>query len=153
MRKLYMYIWNNKLLLAIICTGLLIFTSTKIYGMLEIRGIIPGRIIESKIITDMTFQASSKIPGENVYWISWSYADISTKSNNRLNISEELWTSLEIGSEVEIIKLRSGNTPYMKNGIYASNGNFVFDIIMFLIEFTGIIYGIVAFIQRRKSIA
>ena len=115
----------SKLLLFIIplilgCVGA-VFTWNKLISMRQIRGFIPGARIEKHIIREKRSDAQGS------FWVSWSDKSILQVGNHRLNLPEKVWHRYEVGDEIEIVFVRNSKWPYHRDGIFASDGNFMFD--------------------------
>jgi hypothetical protein len=131
--------------LAIVCLGgLTFFTSSKLLRMAKIRGFVSGPPPLEKIIS-----AKAVVSGEynDAYWLAWDSADIRVPGRNRINVPEELWDRSSVGDRISVIYFADSKWPYTRDGIYASDENFVFDGILLLLWLIGI--GVAAYFQLR----
>ncbi|MFT5502468.1 MAG: hypothetical protein ACI8XC_000173 [Gammaproteobacteria bacterium] len=112
------------LILILILLGILI---NKLHTMTQVRGLIEGATEELQKIT-----AKSTLEGRfgEAYWIAWNHSDIKEPSSNRINIDEKLWIDFNIGDTIPIIRLSDDPIPYYREGIYASDGNFILDFVL-----------------------
>lgn len=104
------------------------FTWQKLSGMRQVRGFMPGATVTPRIISDKWLQPP------DTRWISWGEQSIRRRGDHRLNVPASLWESVEIGDEIEIVYLPPSTTPYHREGIYASDGNFAFDYGLLVFE-------------------
>ncbi len=95
--------------------------------MTQVRGLIEGASEEIQTITD-----KKPLEGEfgTAYWIAWNHSDITQPSSSRINIDEQQWTDFDIGDSMTIIRLLDDPAPYYREGIYASDGNFILDMVL-----------------------
>ena len=130
--------------ITLLSLGLLLFTSQKIYAMAQIRGWLAGGTKERVRVTSKWFKPPS------TYWVAWGNQNIRVMSDSRINIQQELWLKIEVGNLIEIVKLGDSPTPYLKDGIYTSNGNFIFDFGLLLLEIVGISIGGFQWFKRKS---
>ena len=111
----------------IVCLLLATYTSSKIVTMAKIRGWLSGEPPIAKVVSDRAVIEGSY--GDD-YWLAWDGADIAKPGPNRINLSKEVWSRYAVGDPIEVFYFRSSKWPYHKDGIVASNENFVFDGIL-----------------------
>lgn len=121
-------------------------TIPKLYKMTQIRGWQPGAIVEQHVITQKWHQSKEEHPrGRDAYWIAWTEDDIRSIGSHRLNVPAETWEAMAPGQPIEIVRFKGDRWPYLRNDpIFASNENFVFDLILLAIE-----VGTVVWAMRR----
>lgn len=56
----------------------------------------------------------------------------------------EKWDHLNIGDEIEVVYLPGDPTPYTRDGIFASDGNFAFDRGLVAVEIALIVFSLLA---------
>lgn len=131
---IFRFIWKHPWLLLLASALLITVTGPKMYKMVLIRGWVPGATVRRKIVTDMKMTASSGRVTSNAYWVSWDGQGASRIGPKRMNLPEEVYKGIEIGDELEVITLFGEKTPYHREGIFASNGNFIFDVCLLCFE-------------------
>ena len=119
------------------CLGI-VFTLGKLDAMNQIRGWKPGGKIVSNIVTDKTMRPPKS------YYLAWDDGDVDVPGNHCLNFSKSVWDSYSIGDAIEIVYLVNDPRPYHQQGIYASDGNFVFDYVVLAIEFAMVVVPLLA---------
>lgn len=107
-----------------------IVTWNKLEKMKMIRGMKPGAIVKMK-----TVKQKLEDPVTGTFWIALTDEDIRRGGAHRLNLRAEKWDQLDIGDQVEIVYLPGSDWPYMRDGIFAEDGNFEFDYTLLTIEF------------------
>lgn len=117
--------------ISLLLIPMFLFTGAKIIKMLKIREIIEG---SNYIKKEITGKWIDNVSDSDSYWISWNNVNIKERSTDRINLPNEEWKKFEIGDTIEITYFKYDIFPYYKNGIYASNGNFIFDLIIICIE-------------------
>lgn len=131
------------LLVAAACAlGLFSFTSHKLQKMRMIRGEIAGaRFIEGKI--SRKWETPGKY-GKPVHWLLITYVDDGGQRSHRDNVEEEKWNALRPGEVLALAILPDGSVE-LRGGIYASDGNMVFDRILQGVELLGaVLFGAAA---------
>lgn len=141
-------------IIVIVLVGLLAFgvTGPKLMKMSQIKGWISGAEIEKVIVTQKWYQTSDIHPSGDTFWISWTEKNIKEVGSHRINVIKEKWNTIEIGDSLEIIYIEGDSSPYLEDGIFVEFGNFIFDIILFIVEL-GLIIGVtINFIRNRKAL-
>lgn len=130
-------------------------TGPKLIRMAKIRGWLPGATTETRTITQTWHQTPDQHPnGRDTYWISWTQEDIHIVGPHRLNVSPEKWSSLQVGQTLEVRSLPNDREIYLEEGIYASTGNFVFDLLLLAAELgtaAGVAIGFLREIREERS--
>jgi hypothetical protein len=123
-RRWLIFKFSLKLLLILLLLGVLI---NKLHTMAQVRSLLEGASEELQKITDKKI-----LEGEfgAAYWIAWNHSDISQPSSNRINVDEQQWINFNIGDAITIIRLPEDPVPYYREGIYASDGNFILDFVL-----------------------
>jgi hypothetical protein len=123
-RSWLIFKFSLKLLVILVLLGVLI---NKLHTMTQVRGLLEGateslqKITDKKILEGL-FGAA--------YWIAWNHSDITQPSSNRINVNEKQWINFNIGDAITIIRLPDDPVPYYREGIYASDGNFILDFVL-----------------------
>jgi hypothetical protein len=123
------------------------YTSTKLIKMCAVKGWIPGARVEPHTITQK-MQETGRY-GE-VYWISWTARDIHEVGNHRTNLDPNQWTALKIGDPIDIIYYRSDPSPYVRQDIFVSAGNFAFDSCLLAAESFAVAAMLWLVLKRRR---
>ena len=97
-----------------------LFTFNKLERMKQIRGVKPGATPKMQAVLE-------KWESDRACWIRIADGDIRRHGPHRLNLESEEWDKLELGEPIEVMYLPDDATPYLRNGIYASDGNLEFD--------------------------
>ena len=129
---------------------LICYTGSKLVKMAQIRGFIPGPTPVAKTIT-----GKAALPGHygDAYWVAWDGADVSEPGRNRINLDPEAWERYRVGDEIDVIYFRGDRFPYLRDGIFSNNGNFVFDGRLLTMWLTGfaVFFGFEVAYQRRRK--
>ncbi len=120
----------------IVCLALLYVTGNKLHKMAVIKGWIDGGKVVKKTITDKTTTVGTR---SDAYWIAFDNQPASQIGDHRLNLQYESWSKLRKGDEIEVIYVGNDTSPYLRDGIFVSDDNFVFDLFLLGAELTGII--------------
>ena len=112
------------MLFILLLLGLVI---NKLHTMAQVRGLLGGATAERQKITDKKI-----VEGQfgAAYWIAWNHSNITQPSSNRINVDETQWINFNIGDAITIIRLPDDPIPYYREGIYASDGNFILDFVL-----------------------
>lgn len=130
----------------VICFLLSLFWTFQITEMFAIRGWLPIGSRAEKTIT-------GKVIGENsegtFYYIAWDNGDVNTRGTHRTNVSQKYWNELEIGNEIEIVSFPPlDNSPYLKDGIFASTDNIIITILLWI---AAVFYILKTIFKNRKE--
>jgi hypothetical protein len=110
-------------------------TGPKLYKMTQIRGWLPGASVQQRPITEKWHQTPEEHPdAQDTYWVAFTEDDIRKVGNHRLNVEPEKWASLSEGDSVEVVYVSGSPKPYLRDGIFVSWGNFVFDLLLLGLE-------------------
>ncbi len=132
---LFRYVWRRPLLMLLVGLLLLGFTSTKLYRMAKIRGWVEGATVTQKRLTDKRVMAYKDRRGkQGSYWVAWDGGDIGRPGPHRTNVEREMWTAMQVGDVVEIVMVPGDERPQLRAGIFASDGNLVFDFVLIGLE-------------------
>ena len=123
-RNWLIFKFSLKVLFILLLLGILI---NKLHTMTQVRGLLGDAAEELQKITDKRI-----LEGQfgAAYWIAWDYSDVTQPSSNRINVNEKQWTNFNIGDSIKIIRLPDDSVPYYREGIYASDGNFILDFVL-----------------------
>ncbi|MFV0289749.1 MAG: hypothetical protein ACK5IJ_02460 [Mangrovibacterium sp.] len=140
-----------KIIIIAIALFLLGITAPKLLKMCQIRGWIAGANAEFEVITARKVQEVER-GGllQPVFWISWGETSIDVKGNHRINLEQAAWERIQLGDSIEVMTFPQTGETYLQNGIFASNGNLLFDLILFLIELGGASYFTFAAFQEYR---
>ena len=140
----------KQLLTAVVALGLAaLITIPKLYRMAQIKAWIPGATITREVVAQKWHQLPSEYPRErDVYWISWGPAPIREVGPHRTNLEADDWARVEVGQPVNVVRIPGDEHTYTQNDIFVSTGNFVFDIVLLLIELT---VGVAAIVRWRRA--
>ncbi len=130
------------------CILLVLYTGSKLHKMFAISGWLPGARVEMKVIT-----GKQKIPGKHgfSYWISWDNKSPSATGHHRVNLKHDQWEAISPGDEIEVRYIGKDKSPYLLTGIYASTGNFGFDILLLIAELGGVVYCGLSLFKRKSA--
>ncbi|SMP70722.1 hypothetical protein SAMN06265222_113113 [Neorhodopirellula lusitana] len=122
----------------------LVGTCKKIMRMQMIRGERVGAEIQSKVIT-------SKLSRSDDYLFAWDGADVTKRSDQRIFLPPEVWERYDVGDSIDLVFVPGRTSPYHRDGIFASDGNLIFDYVLLAIEFlmmVGAVIGALAIIIK-----
>ncbi len=114
-------------LLVIGCSGVSL-TRNKLTKMRQIRGYLPGATVETYLVRDKWTQPP------NTFWISWADESNNLRSMDELNLPEEVWNRYEIGDPIKLVFVPNDDSPFHRDGIFASDENFLFDYGLLCVE-------------------
>jgi hypothetical protein len=117
------------LLFAVLMT---VYTSNKLYCMAAVRGWVPGARSEW-----VTILRKEIVPGGGglVRRLHWKDAD---GRDDWGNPPPERWEALAVGDTLEIRWVGLTPESHIADGIWASDGNVVFDVVLVLLELLGV---------------
>jgi hypothetical protein len=105
------------------------FTLRKLDRMEQIRGWKPGAVVRSEVVRQMAGD-----PEDGAYWVAFTDKSVRLPGNHRMNLPPEQWGRLRVGDPVEVVYVPGDPSPYTRDGIYASDGNFAFDRGLLVVE-------------------
>jgi hypothetical protein len=131
MRYLLLLLFVPPVVLGATCAG---FTTSKLHAMRQIRGELPGAKTERQIITDLweSPAVGTSSPG---HWVAWNGWDVHKSGSQRAFLAKEAWRRYHRGDAIEIVTVPGDDSPYLRDGIYASDGNLAFDRTLQMVEF------------------
>jgi len=138
---------SKPLLVAILvgCIGLTAYTSHKLYTMARIRGVIGERLVVTHSVVDKTREEPVRRRDDPTCWLWYHIGGV----RHRIQSDCDYWARVTIGQTIEIVSLE--DKSFLKDGeIYASDGNFMFDIVLLGVELAGVVACIVALVRRRR---
>jgi hypothetical protein len=116
-------------------------TAPKLYEMSQIKGWVPGGVPLQVTVTSKWHEtADESQDGREAYWVAWNGGDITVSGKHRSNMFQEQWESIKIGDIQDIVYIQWSDDTYLKDGIFVSFGNFIFDFILLTLELLGIYY-------------
>jgi hypothetical protein len=110
---------------------LALYTGNKLYTMAQVRGFVPGARVTQQTVTQKYIGFGKR---GDVYWISWTKEDIRKVGDHRTNLEYDEWVKYEEGDPIEVIYANNSSTPFLRNDIFTTNGNFVFDGLLLTAE-------------------
>ncbi len=120
---------------------ILSFTGPKLYKMAQIRGWISGATLQQEIVTDKAQTKSLNTSSNRYedkysysYLIAWSNQPASEPGPDRVNLIFSDWERIAVGDTVNLIRIPNDEKAYLREGIFASNGNFGFDLGLIIAE-------------------
>lgn len=126
-------------------------TIPKLYKMCQIKGWLPGASATQETITQKWHQAAAENPlSRDSYWIAWSAEDIHKVGDHRTNVMPEDWVRLYVGDQIEIVRLSGDRSPYLRDDIFVSAGNFAFDGIFLAAQIGVALTMLMRMIQSRN---
>lgn len=127
----------------IICLLFLILTTSKLYTMYQLRGLISGAYTVTYNVKqkwdEYSWNRSSR-EMQHTYWVSWTDQDIQQPGLHRTNLVFEKWSRLKIGGPIEITYVPRDPEPYLRNDIFDSDDNFIFDYVLLVAELSGAVW-------------
>ncbi len=143
-------------LLALVVALLLAFgiTGPKLYKMCQIRGWVPGAVTAVRTVMQKWHQTADEDPEDrDTYWIAITDQDVHKVGPHRLNVFAETWEALSVGDPVEIITVPGDPAPHLRDGIFASDSSFAFDLVLLTGELgvAGVMVWQVLQLARRKK--
>ena len=124
----------------ILCVGLMIVTTSKLYTMYQLTGRIGGAYTVTHKITqkwdDYSWNRTTN-RNEHTYWVSWTDQNIQEPGSHRINLMFDKWSRLKLGDPIEVTYVPRDPKPYLRNDIFDSEGNFVFDYLLLAAELVG----------------
>jgi len=127
----------------IICLLLVMYTSHKLYVMMQIRGFMPGTVVTTCTIT----QKWEEQRKGTYYCISWNNPPEAGLTRDQDRIDYAAWSALNVGDPITVVAIGKKRDTYARASIFAVNGNFGFDIVLLLIEI-GVAIGMLVKIRR-----
>ena len=115
-----------------------LMTTIKIEKIEQIRGWKPGAVAEMEVV-----RQKFEDPQNETCWIALTNESIRRPGPHRTNLQPEIWDRLRIGDPIEIVRLPGDSTPYTRDGIFASDGNYALDHIFLVVEYAVIVVSIV----------
>lgn len=145
---------SNKITVIVITVLLLValgVTGPKLIKMCQIKGWLPGAEAVEVTISQKWNQTPDIHPsGRNTYWISWTERDIKQVGEHRTNVTKEKWDDMNIGDKIELLYIKGGSEPFLRDDIFVEPGSFVIDLILLTIEVGGAVILICQLIRNRR---
>ncbi len=134
-----------RVVLAIVVGGISIMlmsiTVPKLYEMFQIKGWVPGGVPLQVTVTSKWHETADEArDGRETYWVAWNGSDITVRGKHRTNMFQEQWEAIKIGDTQDIVYIPWSDDTYLKDGVYVSFGNFVFDFVLLTLELFGIYF-------------
>ena len=108
-------------------------TIPKLIRMAQIRGWLPGAAVEERVILEKWHETAAEHPrGRTTYWLLTGEGDIRVPGNHRINLQRDNWEGRNVGDPIAMVPL--DGEVYLRDGIYASDGNFFFDLVLLAAE-------------------
>ncbi|MBI5042870.1 MAG: hypothetical protein HZC10_03370 [Nitrospirae bacterium] len=156
LKEIQDYLDKNKfvaVLILILFIYLAILTTSKLYRMCIIKGWIDGEmVIRTYTITQKWHERYATDYGTgHMYWISWTGQNIKENGVHRVSMQYEKWVYLQINDPIEIIYIVNNPSPYSRDGMFVSDGNFIFDIVLLSLELIAILFLSRSILKLRKE--
>ena len=134
----------------IICILFLVLTTSKLYTMYQLRGQISGAFtLNYKVRQKWDEYAWDRTSRrmQHTYWVSWTDQDIQQPGSHRINVTYDNWSRLKMDDPIGITYVARDPEPYLRNGIFDSDDNFIFDYVLLLAELSGAVWLVVKLIR------
>ncbi len=116
------------------------YTSAKLHKMKQIRGWEPGAEFRSVRVLEKANEPPTPNGLSASWWVRWSDENsIHVPGRHRLNLPYEVWAQLNLGDPIEITFFPDGSGPYHRDGIFADDGNILFDRSLLAIEWAMVV--------------
>ncbi len=123
----------------LVAAALALYTSHKLYTMARIRGFIGERSIETHRVSDK--QMETGVRDRLFCFLSWGDAETGGDRGGRVQVDCDYWKRARIGDSIEVVRLDRGAEAHPVGAdVYASDGNFEFDLLLLAAELAGVIY-------------
>lgn len=121
----------------VLCLALLTpFTLWKLHKMCVIRGWLPGATTTHHTVTKKTRGRGRH--GFYFYYLCWGSSEVYEFSGERVQVDADHYDQVPIGSEIEVVHYPGDPATYTRSDIYTSNGNFIFDGVLLVLELCGV---------------
>jgi hypothetical protein len=108
-------------------------TGPKLHTMAQIKGWVEGARVTQEVIRSKGVDApQGRRQYEHSYWVSWSKSNAPTTWAERERVDAEDWHQMNVGDAIEIVRIPGDNHIYLRNGVFVSMDNLVFDIFLFV---------------------
>jgi len=124
----------------VVCVALALFTAHKLYTMCCIRGFIGSLDVEVHHVTNKWVEHNIK--NRTFCFLSWAEDGRSGDKRHRVQSECDFWETVNASDRIEAVRLDGDDEAELRGdgNIYASNGNFLFDLVLFGLELFGILY-------------
>jgi hypothetical protein len=127
----------------IVCAVLLVVTTSKLYTMHQLKGRVAGASTVTYVVRqkwdDYSWDRTTE-QMKHTYWVSWTDQSVKEPGTHRVNLPAENWARLKVGDPVEITYVPGDPEPYVRNSVFDSEGNFLFDYVLLLAELAGAVW-------------
>jgi hypothetical protein len=122
----------------VLMVALAIFTTHKLYTMCRIRGFFGGRAIEAHYVTGKSNEHDLK---DRTYcFLSWAETPSEEDRQHRVQVECDYWETVKPDDRIEVVRY-DGDTYLRRGGeVYASDGNFILDLVILGLELAGLLY-------------
>ena len=138
----------------IVCTVLLVVTTSKLYTMYQLTGRIGGASTVTQRVSqkwdDYSWNSTTK-RYEHTYWVSWTDQNIHEPGTHRANLTYDRWSRLRLADPIEVTYVPGDPTPYVQDGIFLSEGNFLFDYVLLFAELAGAAWFMMRMLRSGNS--
>src|SRR4051812_49052852 len=139
-------------------------TVPKLVGMCQLRGWIPGARAERREIRSMWLQTPYRVVYPNGMeierrgpcWVTWTDANVKIRGPHRLDLDRSQCNMRRIGDPIEPVWIIGTDLPVTRDSVWASAGNFAFDLILLGVEATLMAWGawrVRRLFRRRTELA
>ena len=124
----------------VFAAALALFTTHKLYKMCCIRGFVGERRIEAHRVRDKTVEHGAK--NRTFCFVSWAEDAREDDRRHRLAVDCDYWETVKPDDRIEVVRLGEDSDIYLRGNddIFASNGQFIFDLVLLGLELAGILY-------------
>jgi hypothetical protein len=127
----------------VLLAALALFTTHKLYSMCRIRGFIGTRHVEAHHVTGKTVEHGVGPHGEQrtFCFVSWAADATEDDRHHRVQVECDYWETVKEDDRIEVIRLADDDGIYLRGAdVYTSDGNFIFDLVLFGLELFGILF-------------
>jgi hypothetical protein len=117
---------------------LALFTTHKLYTMCHIRGFFGTRQIEAHDVTASWIEHGAR--NRTFCFLSWAEDPSENDRAHRVQVECDYFETVKPGDRIEIVRYDDDTYLRGSGDIHASNGNFIFDLVLFGLELAGILY-------------
>jgi hypothetical protein len=127
----------------VLMAALGLYTTHKLYLMCRIRGFIGVRHVEVHHVTGKTAEHGMGPGGrERTFcFVSWAADAAADDQSHRVPVECDYWETVKEDDRIEVIRLSDDGAIYLRGAdVYTSDGNFIFDLVLFGLELFGILF-------------
>jgi hypothetical protein len=119
-----------------VCIFLALFTTWKLYGMCRLRGFFGTNHHEMQRVMRLWDEEDEQ--GRRFCMVAWGDK---IEEHGHQNADCDHWQTMRVDDPVEIVYVGDSKEGHLRRGdVGSDNGNFLFDLVLFGLELTGILY-------------